>query len=456
MKIKRQRYLNKLIAKKDNGRVKIITGIRRCGKSYLLFELYKDHLLKNGVTADQIIEVSLEELGSIKYRDPFRLDELIKEKTVQRGKRYYVFIDEIQFCREVSNPYIDDPSAKITFVDTLLGLMKNKDLDIYITGSNSRMLSSDIVTQFRDRGDEIHVHPLTFSEFYPAYMEANTEGMTFPISFPFSSELPTMESAWREYCSFGGMPYILQLKGHEEKSAYLKELFEETYLKDIIERNDLRNDKEVLDILLDFVSSSIGSLTNPSKLANRFASEKGIRISHNTISRYLDMLKEAYILYEAKRYDIKGSQYFSTPLKYYFSDIGLRNARLNFRQIEETHIMENVIYNELIARGYNVDVGVVERTGRPANGGASAKRTSVQLEVDFVVNRINRRIYIQSALHIDDNAKREQETASLNMIHDSFKKIVIVKDDIINWQDEKGILYMSIKDFLLNEDSING
>ena len=284
MIIERKQYLNELIKKKDNGRIKIITGIRRCGKSYLLFKLYKDYLSGNGIKKEQIIEMALDEIDNIKYRNPFELNDYIKNK-ITKNKKYYIFIDEIQFSKPVKNPYIIDSDEEITFVDTLLGLMKNENLDIYVTGSNSKMLSKDILTQFRDRGDEIHVYPLSFAEFYDTYKDKNL--------------------AWRDYVVFGGMPYILSLDTFEEKSTYLKNLFEETYIKDIIERNKIQNSSDILDILLNFISSAIGSLTNPLKLSNRFLSENKINISHNTISKYLSYFEESYILYSANRYDIE-------------------------------------------------------------------------------------------------------------------------------------------------------
>ena len=284
MIIERKQYLSELIKKKDNGRIKIITGIRRCGKSYLLFKLYKDYLLGNAVKKEQIIEMALDEIDNIKYRNPFELNDYIKNK-ITKNKKYYIFIDEIQFSKPVKNPYIIDSDEEITFVDTLLGLMKNENLDIYVTGSNSKMLSKDILTQFRDRGDEIHIYPLSFTEFYNTYKDKNL--------------------AWRDYVVFGGMPYILSLDTFEEKSTYLKNLFEETYIKDIIERNKIQNSSDILDILLNFISSAIGSLTNPLKLSNRFLSENKINISHNTISKYLSYFEESYILYSANRYDIE-------------------------------------------------------------------------------------------------------------------------------------------------------
>jgi len=435
MEIKRDRYLMQLIKKRDNGRVKIITGIRRCGKSYLLFDLYRKYLLDEGIEEKQIIEVQLDEIDNIKYRNPFALSDYIKGQIKDRKKQYYVLIDEIQLCAEVSNPYVDDIDEKVTFIDAILGLMKMKNADIYVTGSNSKMLSREVLTQFRDRGDEIHLQPLSYAEFKACYSDQT--------------------HAWRDYCVYGGMPYVLQLETQEEKSRYLKDLFDETYLKDIVERKDIRNDQEILEILLDFVSSAIGSLTNPSKLENRFLTEKKIKVTHTTIAKYLDYFKEAYIIDSANRYDVKGSAYFDTPLKYYFSDIGLRNARLNFRQIEESHIMENIIYNELINRGYNVDVGVVGYSKKEKDDAGNVKSIRVQLEVDFVVNRGNQRYYIQSALNVDTKEKQEQETNSLKRIGDSYRKIVIVKDDIIPWHDEKGILYIGVQEFLLNENAID-
>lgn len=426
MVIERKQYLDKLIKKKNNGKIKIITGIRRCGKSYLLFQLYKNYLMENGVNEKQIIEMALDDIENIQYRDPFALNEYIKNKIID-DKKYYVFIDEIQFSKSVKNPYIDDKDEKITFVDTLLSLMKRKNIDIYVTGSNSKMLSKDILTQFRDRGDEIHVYPLSFSELYNCYDDK--------------------DRAWEDFVVCGGMPFVLGLDTFEEKSKYLKGLFEETYIRDIVDRNKIKNSDEVLEVLLDFISSTVGSLTNPLKLSNRYLSEKKIKISNNTISKYLTYFEEAYIIYAAKRYDVKGSRYFSTPLKYYFADIGLRNARLNFRQVEETHIMENIIYNDLIRREFNVDVGVVEYFHD-----VKGKTTRTQLEVDFVVNRGNLRYYIQSAFAINSEEKKEQERNSLKRIDDSFRKIIIVRDNIIPRYDEYGIYYIGIRDFLLADD----
>lgn len=430
MEIKRDYYLKKLVDKKENGRIKIITGIRRCGKSYLLCKLYKEYLLSHGVKEHQIISLALDDIDNLEYRNPFRLNEYIKEKTKNKHRMYYIFIDEIQLSAAVRNPYIDSTEENVTFVDVLLGLMKYSNLDIYVTGSNSKMLSSDVLTQFRDRGDEIHVNPLSFAEVHDVF--------------------ENKALAFEHYTVYGGMPYIYSLQSDEEKNQYLKDLFQETYIKDVLERNNIQNEREVLELLLDFTSSAIGSLTNPTKLSRRFLSEKQISISSNTISKYLGFFEEAYVLYHANRYDVKGSRYFSTPLKYYFADIGLRNARLNFRQVEDTHIMENIIYNDLLRRGYNIDVGVVEKDYKK-NG----IRTKSQLEVDFVINKGHQRYYIQSALNVDSPEKREQETASLTNIDDSFKKIVIVRKPIIPKHDNDGILYLGVEDFLLNDASID-
>ena len=430
MIIKRDYYLKKIINKRDNGRIKIITGIKRCGKSYLLFNLYQKYLLSKGVKEEQIISVALDETDNLEYRNPFRLNEYIKERAKNRNQIYYIFIDEIQLSVTVSNPYIDSREKNVTFADVLLRLMKNSNLDIYVTVSNSKTLSSDVLTQFRDRGDEIHVNPLSFAEVYDLY--------------------ENKESAFEHYIVYGGMPYIYSLKSDEEKNQYLTDLFRETYIKDILERNNVQNAKEVLELLLNFTSSSVGSLTNPTKLSRRFLSEKQIKISSNTISRYLGYFEEAYVIYHANRYDVKGSRYFSTPLKYYFADIGLRNAGLNFRQVEETHLMENIIYNDLLRRGYNVDVGVLEYDFKKAGN-----RRKVQLEVDFVINKGHQRYYIQSALNVDSPEKREQKTVSLKKIDDSFRKLVVVRKRIIPEHDENGILYIGVEDFLLDETIID-
>ncbi len=425
----RKQYLNKLISKKDNGRIKIITGLRRSGKSVLLFQLYRDWLLGEGIHEDQIIALALDILENAKYRNPLELDKYIREHMVDAGKKYYIFIDEIPFVSEIQNPYVDNADAKISFIDVVLGFMQMQNADVYITGSNSKMLSSDILTQFRDRGDEIRVYPLSFAEFYDSY-EGDKRG------------------AWQDYYTYGGMPLALSMETHEDKSQYLNDLFERTYIKDVLERHEIKNNTEVLNILLDILASGIGSFTNPSKLANTFKSERQISIASETIEKYIGYFEESFLIKKAARYDVKGRKYIGTPAKYYYTDLGLRNARLGFRQLEETHIMENVLYNDLVRRGMNVDVGVVEYNTKDSAG----KKIRKQLEVDFVVNKGGKRFYIQSALSIADPDKKEQEIASLIRIPDSFSKIVVVRDYLKPWQDERGITYMGIEQFLLDED----
>ena len=432
VEVQRPRYLNQLIDKKDNGRVKIITGIRRCGKSYLLFELYRKYLLSSEVSENQIIMIALDSLKNIKYRNPIELDDYLRDKIQDNGLTYYIFIDEIQFVEEISNPYLEGTDSKVNFVDLVLGLMKIPNVDVYITGSNSKMLSSDVLTQFRDRGDEIRVYPFSFAEFYSCY-----EG--------------DKRKAFDEYCLYGGMPMSVQLKSHEKKSEYLKNIFTSTYIKDVIERNKILKDTSILDDLLDIISSSIGSLSNPTKLANTFMSEKNIKISQFTVSTYLDYFIDAFLIEKARRYDVKGRKYISSPYKYYFSDIGLRNARLNFRQNEQSHIMENVIYNELRMRGLNVDVGVVEYNYKDEN----KKTVRKNLEVDFIINRGSNRYYIQSALNVDTKEKQIQETESLRRTGDSFKKVVIVRNNIVPRYDDDGILYIGVEDFLLDEAALD-
>ena len=431
MKIERNRYLQKLINSRKNGLVKIITGVRRCGKSYLLSVLYRDYLLQEGVLPEQIITVELDNDINVRYRNPLELGAYLREKVANTEMDYNILLDEIQMVESIKNPYMPKESdSKITFVDVLLGLRSLPHVDVYVTGSNSKMLSSDVATAFRDRGEEIHITPLTYDEFYAAYPNEK-------------------RYAWREYMTFGGMPYVLHKSTYEEKSRYLQELFRLTYIKDVVERNRLRANIEVLDELLNVVASSVGSLSNPTRLSNTFKSVKGLNVKNETISTYLDCFIDAYILCKSYRYDIKGRSYIDTPLKYYFTDIGLRNARLNFRQQEENHIMENIIYNELIARGFNVDVGVVEYNHIDENG----KKVRSQLEVDFVVNQTEKRYYIQSALTVADEDKRKQEVNSLNRIDDSYTKIVVVRDNVLPWTDDKGVQYINIEDFLL--DKIN-
>ena len=424
--------MKKLISKMHNGRVKIITGIRRCGKSYLLFELFTRYLQEEGIADNQIITLALDEVSNAKYRNPIEFDKYIREKITDKKKQYYILIDEIQFVSEIQNPYVESQDAKLTFVDILLGLIKIKNADVYITGSNSKMLSSDVLTQFRDRGDEIRVYPLSFVEFHKMY-EGNER------------------DAWVDYYTYGGMPIVSLLLTHEEKSQYLRDLFRRTYIKDVVERYHIQNDTAVLEDLLNITASAVGSLTNPTKLSKTFLSEKQIKISSATIDKYLDYFVDAFLIYRANRYDVKGKRYMQTPLKYYYTDVGLRNARLGFRQQEETHIMENVLYLDLIRRGYDVDVGVVEQNIKTPEG----KKLRKQLEVDFVVNRGDERYYIQSALSIAEPEKRKQEIASLIRIPDSFKKIVITRDYIKTWRDENGIQYVGVEQFLLDNDALS-
>ncbi len=417
-----------MIDSRQNGQIKIITGIQRCGKSYLLGVLYREYLLQDGVQPEQIISLELDSDVNVRYRNPLELGKYLREMVGDTTKVYYILLDEIQMVETIRNPHLPpEADSKITFVDVLLGLKSLPNVDVYVTGSNSKMLSSDVATAFRDRGEEIHITPLTYDEFYVAY----------PLDKRF---------AWREFITYGGMPMVLQKRNHEEKAKYLQDLFKLTYLRDVIERNRLRADTELLDELLNVVASAVGSLTNPTRLANTFQSVKGLKIKNETLSAYLDCFIDAYILAKAYRYDIKGRSYIDTPLKYYFTDIGLRNARLNFRQQEETHIMENILYNELVARGFNIDVGVVEY-----NHTADGRKVRSQLEVDFVVNRAEKRYYIQSALTVADEEKRLQEVNSLNRIDDSYAKIVVVRDNILPWTDECGIHYINIEDFLLQK-----
>ena len=430
--IERKKYLDKLISRKQNGLVKVITGIRRCGKSYLLFNIYKEYLKSIGVEDECIICLALDDDENIRYRNPLELGKHIRSLTDDESKDYYVFLDEIQKVVTIQNPYIEGAEDKISFVDVVLGLMKHDNIDLYVTGSNSKMLSSDILTEFRGRGDEIRVNPLSFAEFYNAF-----EG--------------DRHDAWQEYYTYGGLPLVLAKKTHEEKARYLQTLFDTIYLSDIMDRNSLVHEKNLLDDILNIISSSIGSLTNANKITNTFKSERQVNISNFTVSKYLDFLIDAFLIYKASRYDVKGRKYIGSPYKYYFSDVGLRNARLNFRQQEENHIMENIIYNELCGRDFNVDVGVVEYCYKDVE----KKSKRAHLEIDFVANKGSKKYYVQSALTVADEEKREQEVRSLNRVGDSFKKIVVVKDNVIPWHDDNGILYIGIEQFLLDETAMD-
>ena len=413
--IKRDLYLNRLIERRENGMIKVITGIRRCGKSYLLFKLFYQYLLDCGVHPSRIIRIALDDEEFDSLHESKNLSAYIRER-ITDDAMWYVFLDEVQLCEH--------------FEAVLNSLNRRDNIDIYVTGSNSKFLSSDVLTEFRGRGDEVRVYPLSFSEYVSAYQGDKYD-------------------AWIDYYTFGGLPMILSRKSDELKSGYLISLCRELYLKDIEDRHNLRGDN-VMSTLLSILASAVGSLTNPSKLANAFGSN-GISVSDKTISRYIDYLLDAFFISKAERYDIKGKRYIASPFKYYFTDVGLRNAQLNFRQQEENHIMENIIYNELLVRGFNVDVGVVEYAQKNENGHAVRKH----LEVDFICNRGTRRYYIQSAFAIPDQAKMDQEQNSLLHIDDSFKKIIVVKDRIKPWHNEKGIAIMGIIDFLMDPHSLD-
>lgn len=416
MEIRRDRYLERLISHKGNGRVKIVTGIRRCGKSYLLFQLFKRHLIETGVKPTHIIEIQLEDRSNKELRNPDACLAFIK-KQIKDQKPYYLLIDEVQLMSE--------------FEDVLNSCLHIQNLDTYVTGSNSKFLSKDIITEFRGRGDEMYLRPLSFKEF-----------RTIQPDKPF-------DDVWTEYMTFGGLPYCALLPTREEKADYLKHLFDEVFLRDIIERNKIQNDAQ-LESLLNIISSAVGSLTNPKKLEDTFTSSGTGKLSAITIKQYLDYLCDAFMIEQAERYDIKGKRYISTPYKYYFTDTGLRNARLNFRQLEETHLMENVMYNELCLRGYSVDVGVVEINERQEDG----KYVRKQIEVDFVCNKADERVYVQSAFSIPTTEKRQQEERPLVNVGDGFRKVVVTKDNVIRHNDENGILIMSLQEFLMDEGAL--
>lgn len=416
MEIRRDIYLNKLISKKHNGLIKVITGIRRCGKSYLLFNLFKEHLLKLGVPDDHVIEMAFDAFENKKYRDPGMFFPYLAEQ-IRDSEMYYILLDEVQL--------LDD------FESVLNSFIRRKNVDLYVTGSNAKLLSKDVITEFRGRGDEVHMYPLTFAEYMSVYSGDKA-------------------SAWRDYVIYGGLPLILSFETSEQKSDFLKALLEETYIADIIGRNHIRNKAE-LEELLNILSSGTGSLTNPRKLSAAFKSIKNKTISPNTIRRYIDCLSDSFLIDSAMRYDIKGKRYIDTPSKYYFTDLGLRNARLNFRQVEENHAMENIIFNEMKARGFNVDVGVVVVNEVDKTG----KKIRKQLEIDFVCNQGSKRYYIQSAFALQDERKILQEQRPLINTDDGFKKIIITKNALAPLYNENGILVMSVFDLLLNRESLD-
>ena len=416
MEIKRDAYLEQLKIRRDNGMIKIITGIRRCGKSFLLFVLFKKYLLESGIDADHIIEIALDGIESEELRNPKICYQYIKERIKDEGK-YYLLLDEVQFMPR--------------FEEVLNSMLRIKNIDVYVTGSNSKFLSSDVITEFRGRGDEIRIYPLSFAEFYAAY-----DG--------------DYDDAWNEYLIYGGLPQVTQFSLERQKAEYLKNIFANVYIKDVVDRNKLQNVDEI-DTLVDVLASAIGAPTNPTKISNTFKSERGITYSNKTISNHIDYLAQSFLISKASRYDIKGRKYVGANLKYYFTDIGLRNARLNFRQQETTHIMENIVYNELLIRGYNVDVGIVEIFGKDGEG----KTTRKQLEIDFVVNQGSQRYYIQVAYDMSSEEKQAQEFNSLRNIPDSFKKIVIVNGTKKPWRNDEGFVIMGMKYFLLNADSLD-
>ena len=415
MEIKRGRYLNQLISRKHNGLIKVVTGLRRCGKSYLIFHLFKNHLLAAGVEANRIFEYAFDVFENKRFQDPNVLYPYLKERIHDNGQ-YYLLLDEVQLLKE--------------FESVLNSLLRMGNIDIYVTGSNAHFLSKDVITEFRGRGDNVHLYPLNFAEFMPVYPGSKQDGLN-------------------EYMLYGGLPPVVNFSTVEQKISFLKSLFEETYISDIVGRHKIRNRQELED-LLNILSSSIGSLTNPAKLSNTFQSVKKKTVSNTTVKNYIDYLCDSFLIDGAIRYDVKGKKYIDTPVKYYFTDMGLRNARLNFRQLEETHIMENIIFNELKIRGFNVDVGIIMQYEANKKGNGLRK----QLEIDFVCNKGSKRYYIQSAYALPDQAKMEQEQRPLIRTGDSFKKIIITKDSPSPYYNESGILIMNIYDFLLNERSL--
>lgn len=429
MEIIREKYLKELENRMNNSLIKVITGMRRSGKSYLLFNLFYKHLLKSGVAESEIIRVALDDDKNMEYRDASKLSVFIRSQIKNAEKQYYIFLDEIQLA--ITRDEFEHPERPMRIFSFLNGLLHIPNVDVYVTGSNSKFLSKDVITEFRGRGDEIHVLPLAFSEFLKGY-----EGDVY--------------HAWAEYTVYGGLPLILAMKTDEQKSLYLKNLFIETYLKDIIERNKIEK-SQALEDLINILASSIGSLTNPTRIVHTFKSVLHSSVSVATVVKFIDHLKDSFIISKVNRYDIKGRKYIGSPNKYYFEDIGLRNARLNFRQIEASHIMENILFNELKYRGYNVDVGIVEKRMLDSEG----KFRRSKYEVDFIANLGSRKYYIQSALDMASQEKEEQEKFSLRNIDDSFKKIVIVKDIIKVHRDEDGIVTIGLLDFLQNPTSLD-
>lgn len=416
MEIKRDLYLEKLIRHKNNGMVKVITGLRRVGKSYLLFNLFKNHLLETGVDINHIITADFDDVNYLEYRNPLSLYRYIKDKIID-NHTYYVLLDEVQLVED--------------FETVLNSLLHLENVDVYVTGSNAKFLSKDIITEFRGRGDQIHLYPLSFKEFYS--LIGGDKNNAFSL-----------------YIAYGGLPKVVEMSTHEEKKNYLENLFEETYIKDIVNRHHIKNESDLKE-LLNILSSTIGGLINPNKLSNAFKSVKNSIVSPITIDKYLTYLEDSFLISKATRFDIRGKQYIKTPQKYYFTDLGLRNARINFRQIEITHSMENVIYNELICQGFNVDVGIINSFEKNQNNNMIRK----QLEIDFVCNKFDQRIYIQSAYTLSNKDKLRQEQNSLRKTNDSFKKIIITFDPIISHYDDNGFYIMNIFDFLLNPNSIN-
>lgn len=429
MEIKRDIYLQQMINYMWDGQVKVVTGIRRCGKSYLLNVLFRNYLLGQNVPQDCIISIELDLTKDIKYRDPLTLAEYVRSRCEGKSEQFYLFVDEIQMSDEVKNPYNPD-GRKITFYDALNDLRSLPNLDVYVTGSNSKMLSKDILTEFRGRSDEIRVHPLSFAEYYSAVGGDK-------------------EDAFEEYAFYGGMPLVQSRPNDTAKLNYLTSLFSEVYIKDIVERRKIARE-DILGKLLDLLCSSVGSLTNPKKIADTLRSKTGENVSQNTISAYINHLEDAFLFSEAKRYDVKGRKYFEYPYKYYCEDIGLRNARIGFRQQEMTHIMENIIYNELIIRGFAVDVGVVYANEKNTSGSYSKSAR----EIDFIASAGGKKIYIQSAFALPDDSKAEQELRPFSIIGDSFPKIIVRKDIRKRWYDDNGVLNIGLIEFLLNETII--